>query len=142
MDVANNDSFSSDAFLLPAACMVPWISYTISRSERFISRTANQMSAEYSCWIQSRVCVSGTDTHNRSPSPLTKAALDSQLSNASVLILPEICCLIRSQIFILLSQSAQFLHMFSTGCGKAIIQVLVLFEEPSRLAIRRAVLLD
>src|ERR1700734_1415834 len=93
------------------------------------------MSAEYSCWIQSLVCVSGTATHNRSPSALTKTALESQLLKASVLILPEICCLIRSQIFIRRSQSAQFMHKFSTTCGKYRVQVFVLFGGASPTAI-------
>src|SRR5579862_9897882 len=99
----------------------------ISRSDKFISRTAAQMSAAYSCWIQSRVCVSGTETHSRSSSALRKTALDNQLSKAPLLIFPESCCLIRSQMFIPQSQSAQFLHKFSTGCGKATVQVLELF---------------
>src|SRR5271156_4834245 len=107
----------------------------ISRSDTFISRTADQISAEYSCWIQSLVCVSGTATHNRSPSALTKTALESQLLKASVLILPEICCLMRSQMFILRSQSAQFMHNFSTSCGKTIVQVLELFGGASPTAI-------
>jgi hypothetical protein len=45
-------------------------------------------------------------------------------------------------MFIPQSQSAQVLHMFSTACGKAKVQVLELLEEPTRLPSCQAVLLE
>ena len=43
-------------------------------------------------------------------------------------MLSEISFFICSQLFILLSQSAQFLHNFSTACGKHIAQFSILRE--------------
>src|SRR4029077_3180843 len=116
-------AFSSVAVLIAAALSEePWISYRICFTVRFSLWVADQICGAYSCSIQSRVAESGTLTQSLGPSALRKKVFDSQFWYASRLMFSEINFLICSQLFILLSQSAHFLHNFSTACGKPIIQ--------------------